>query len=105
MTERRPARSPRSALLAWCGAALAFLAVLALLSWQVAAGRDPAIGAGEPAAAPAPAKRVLVRRILRRVIVTDDGARPTQGPTTGATMSPPVPAPAPAPAPPTTRAS
>jgi hypothetical protein len=60
---------PRSASLAWCGAALAFVAVLAVLAWQVGAGLDPAIGAGTPAE-PAKPRPVVVKRIVRRVIIT-----------------------------------
>jgi len=85
---RRKPRSQRSATVAYGGSAVAFAAVLGALSFQVAAGGDPAIGAGEPAAGP-PAERVLVRRIVRRVVTTREAPA----------------APAPAPAPPTTRSS
>ena len=55
-----------------------FAAVLVLLAWQVRSGRDPALGAGKTAQVAAAPKRVLVRKIVRRVIVTkviqtDDG--------------------------------
>jgi hypothetical protein len=114
---RRPARSQKPVVLAYAGSALGFAAVLGALSFQVAAGRDPAIGAGEQAAA-SPAKRVLVRRIVRRVIVTREArdpapasAAPAAAPAAPSTAAPaPAPAPAvaapaPAPAPPTTRSS
>jgi len=56
-----------------------FVAVLVLLAWQVRAGRDPALGTVRQTARVAPApRRVLVKKIVRRVIVTkvvqtDDG--------------------------------
>jgi hypothetical protein len=56
-----------------------FVAVLVLLAWQVRSGRDPALGAARQAARVAPApRRVLVKKVVRRVIVTkvvqtDDG--------------------------------
>ena len=66
MTSSRPSLSTT---LGW--AATLFVAVLALLAWQVAAGRDPALDAKRPALASvsttAP-RRVLVRVIHRRVI-------------------------------------
>jgi hypothetical protein len=61
------ARRPGALALTWAAAAL-FLAVLALLAVQVAAGRDPALRA-RAHAAPLPARRVLVRRIYERKIV------------------------------------
>jgi 2-oxoglutarate dehydrogenase E2 component (dihydrolipoamide succinyltransferase) len=87
-------------VLAYAGSALGFAAVLGALSWQVAAGADPAIGAGEQAAAPPP-KRVLVKRVVRRVIVTREAperAAPV-APSAPAAVPAPVPAAAPAPAP------
>jgi hypothetical protein len=116
MTERR-----RTSL--WTTAAFSlavFLGALALLAWQMHAGQDPALGAGK--AEPAPARKVLVRRIVKRVIVTRViPAQPRSVP--GAAVAPataplattpsaPAPAPAaapappaPAPAPPVTRTS
>jgi hypothetical protein len=98
---RRPRRSQRTAVLVHLGALVAFAAVLGLLSWRVAAGADPAIGAGAQSAAPA-AERVLVRRVVRHVVVTHD--RRAELPV----QSAPAPAPAvvaPSAPPPTTRAS
>jgi hypothetical protein len=83
------------------GSAVAFVAVLAALSWQVAAGADPAIGEGEQAAA-APAKRVLVRRVVRRVVETDEA--PATVAAASATPAPSAATPA-VPAAPTTRSS
>jgi hypothetical protein len=102
---RRVARSNRPAYLAYGGSAVAFAAVLGVLGWQVATGADPAIGEAEPAAAPA--QRMVVRRIVRRVIVTRDAPAQTSAPAAPAPAEQPAtPAPAPAPAPPpTTRAS
>jgi hypothetical protein len=69
--------SPRP--IATIAAAVAiFVTVLVLLAWQVRSGRDPALGAAKTArVAPAP-RRVLVKKVVRRVIVTkvvqtDDG--------------------------------
>jgi hypothetical protein len=78
MTEgrrRAPARSGgTAAALSWLAAACAFVIVLALLSWQMAHGRDPALGEPRPAAAAAAAvpqpRRVVIRRIERTIIVT-----------------------------------
>ena len=69
---RRAAASRRPAAIAWGGSGLAFVAVLGVLAWQVAAGADPAIGDGEQAAAAPAAKRIVKRRIVRRVIVTHE---------------------------------
>lgn len=113
-TARRPARSPGAAAIAWGGSGLAFMAVLGVLAWQVAAGADPAIG--EQAAAPPPAERIVVRRIVRRVVVTHAAPAAPAAERSGAALSAPAagapapaapsaPAPAPAPAPPTTRSS
>jgi len=121
MTERRPPkRSQRPAAIAYAGSLLAFVAILGVLAVRVAAGADPAIG--QQATAPPPAKRVLVRRIVRRVIVTHPAPRRDAAPATPAApqgsgvvpTSAPAPAPAAAPAPapapapalaPTTRSS
>ena len=108
---RRRARTSRPAYVVYGGTTVAFAGVLAALSWQVATGADPAIGEGEQAAAAPPAQRVLVRRVVRRVIVTRDAPReaaaaaPAQAPAAAAPQAVQAPAPAPAPAPPTTRAS
>jgi hypothetical protein len=48
MTERRRRSSPRAVI---AGAAATFLAVLALLSFQLHAGHDPALGSGRQAVA------------------------------------------------------
>jgi uncharacterized membrane protein YgcG len=65
---RRPAQNQRPIRVAWTGSIAAFAFVLGLLGWQVAAGRDPAIGAGHAAAKPPP-KRVIVRRIVKRTVI------------------------------------
>jgi hypothetical protein len=115
MTERR-----RASLWTTVAVSLAvFLAALALLAWQMHAGQDPALGAGK--AEPAPARKVLVRRIVKRVVVTrvvpaqprsvpGAAAAPATAPAAPASApaSAPAPAPAPpapAPAPPVTRTS
>jgi len=111
MTERRRATF-------WTTVAVSlavFLGALALLAWQMHAGQDPALGAGK--AEPAPARKVLVRRIVKRVIVTRViPAQPRSvpgaavAPATASSAPAPAPAaapapPAPAPAPPVTRTS
>lgn len=65
---RRPARPSASNTFA-AGITL-FVAVLAVLAWQVRVGRDPSLDAKRPALASATAapKPVLVRVIHRRVI-------------------------------------
>lgn len=111
---RRPAKLP-----AWpvaTGAAGTFLAALAFLAGQVRDGRDPALGPAEPVAARAP-QQVVVRKIIRRVVVThpapraaapSGGAAVASAPVSGGgtpTAAPAPAAPAPQPAPLTTRSS
>ena len=65
---RRPAKPPAG----WVfGAALAvFFAALALLAFQVRAGRDPALGPAQPVAqVQAKPRRVLIRRVIERVVI------------------------------------
>ena len=108
-TEPRPRRGGSPALAVAAVSAAAFLTLLGALAKQLAGGRDPALGA--PAAAQSrPPKRVLVRRIEEKVVVTR--VIPSQRARSGGSTSPapvlsepapaPVatPAPAPAPAPP-----
>jgi hypothetical protein len=124
---RRPAKLP-----AWpvaAGAAGTFLAALAFLAGQVREGRDAALGPAEPVAARQQPREVVVRRIIRRVVITDPAPRAAAAgagasadaapaPATGAPApsapapsapAPSAPAPAapapPAPAPLTTRSS
>jgi hypothetical protein len=88
-----------------------FLAITALLAFQMRAGADPALGKGEPqvqaAATPAAPRRVLIRRVIVTRIVEhrrrrDDGAPAPGAAAAPATASAPAPsapsAPAPAPA-------
>ena len=65
---RRPAKPPAG----WVfGAALAaFFAALALLAFQVRAGRDPALGPAQPVAqVQTKPRRVLIRRVIERVVI------------------------------------
>ena len=74
---RRPAKLP-----AWpvaAGTAGTFLAALAFLAGQVRDGRDPALGPAEPVAARAP-REVVVRRIVRRVVITHPAPRAAPAP-------------------------
>lgn len=90
-----------------------FFATLALLAWQMSAGRDPALGASvastQTAAKP---RKVVVRKIvITRVIQRPDAVRsaaavPQRAPAPATTrVVPAQPAPAPAPAPVVTRSS
>ncbi len=64
---REPIRKPGPLMVIASSLGL-FLAITALLALQLRAGADPALGAGEPLAAAAPAApKVIIRR---RVIVT-----------------------------------
>ena len=106
-------RRPRARAVAAMSLAL-FLAVFALLAFQLRSGRDPALGRPQArAAAPAPPpRRVLVRKIIiTRVVVhlpaqEDDrpvaAAAPVYVPAPSSpptVVAPPAAAPAPAPAP------
>jgi len=99
---RRPAKLP-----AWpvaAGTAGTFLAVLAFLAGQVREGRDPALGPAEPVAVRAP-RDVVVRRIIRRVVITDPATAPAAPVPVAASRAPAPAAPAPRPGPLTTRSS
>ena len=119
---RRLAKLP-----AWpvaAGTAGTFLAALAFLAGQVRDGRDAALGPAEPIAARQQPREIVVRRIIRRVVITDPAPR-AAAPSGGAAPAPAAPsapapraggppsaapapapaAPAPAPAPLTTRSS
>lgn len=104
---RQPPRLPKPSAVA-AGALAAFVALVVVLAIQLKSGNDPALGPGG-ANANVPKKRVLVRRIEKRVVITrvvpaeegDDGGA-AGGPSSVTTSSPPVasaPAAAPAPAP------
>ena len=70
---RRPAKLP-----AWpvaAGTAGTFLAALAFLAGQVRDGRDAALGPAEPVAATRAPREVVVRRIIRRVVITHPAPR------------------------------
>jgi len=116
---RRLPRPPRARVLVGLSIAL-FAVVMALLSAQLRAGRDPALGTQVAAAAPPSAPKVV--RIERRVVVTTVHHRapaPASAPAPAASAPapppaasvpvasapPPAPAPAPAPAPVVTRTS
>jgi len=99
---RRPAKLP-----AWpvaAGTAGTFLAALAFLAGQVRDGRDAALGPAEPVAAQRP-QEVVVRRIIRRVVITEPAPRAAAPATGGGEPAASAPAPsapaesAPAPAP------
>src|SRR5581483_1977695 len=103
MTDRRP-----HPWLTAAAALAAFSLLLALLVTRVRAGDDPALGRPRAAVAAQPPRRVLVRRIERRVIVTRvreiqaaGVSAPAPAPSVRVSAAPPVvvasPAPAPAP--------
>src|SRR3954470_9293360 len=80
MTDRQPSRRharprrPRPTLVIASSLAL-FLAVFALLAWQMRAGRDPALSAVAKAARPPAPRRVVVRRVVvtkRHVVIVED---------------------------------
>jgi pyruvate dehydrogenase E2 component (dihydrolipoamide acetyltransferase) len=97
-------------------AGAAFCLALIFLALQMRAGDDPALGAGAGTAA-APARPVIVRRVVVRRIVEEAPAAPAasgdagSAPAAAAAPAPapaaaaPAPAPAPPPAPVTTQAS
>jgi hypothetical protein len=118
MTERRarPGGPGWTAVVA--GSLALFLVLVLLLGVQMRAGRDPALGAGKPAAqtAAGPARpmtvvhRIVTRRVVRTVHDDDAPAAPPPAPgppvTTSAAPAPaPAPAPPPPPAPVVTRSS
>jgi hypothetical protein len=77
MTDRpraaRAAAGRRAAALSWLAASLTFVLVLAFVGLRMASGNDPSLGASAPAAPVAEVvapRRVIVKRIERRVIVT-----------------------------------
>jgi hypothetical protein len=77
MTERpqaaRARAGRRAATLSWLAASVTFALALALVGLRMASGHDPSLGASAPAAPVAEVvapRRVIVRRIERRVIVT-----------------------------------
>lgn len=61
---RRPSPLPVAA-----GSLAAFFGLFGFLAYQLRAGHDPALGT-QIASAPAPAKRIVVKRIEHRVVVT-----------------------------------
>jgi hypothetical protein len=84
MTDR-----PRATLVPAVALAV-FCVVLTYLALQVRAGNDPAIGAG-PQASAAPARQVVVRRVVVERVDDDD---PGSVAGSGATLAPAAPAPA-----------
>jgi len=68
MHGRPGGRRDRGALGAIWGAAVVFLALLALLAARVTAGQDPALRA-RVASTPLPPRRILVRRIYERKVI------------------------------------
>lgn len=98
MTERHRIRRPGAAPVIWGSAAL-FVALFVLLTYQLAMGRDPALGAR----ATADRRPVVIRRVVKHRIVTTvvpATAPSDSGVAGGSTSTATTPAPAPAPAPP-----
>ncbi len=72
-TVRNSRRAPRPphAVTTTAVALVLFIVAMTFLGWQMRNGQDPALGAGSPVAtAPPQPRRVLIRRIQRKVIVT-----------------------------------
>ena len=90
MTERRAsnrsprARRPRAGGVIWSSVAL-FAVLFTFLTYQLAGGRDPALGAQGTADGSRPAK---VRRVIKRRVVTTVVPAPTVS--TPTTSAPPV---------------
>jgi len=82
MTEPRPSRRPGAAPVLWASLLL-FCVLLGLLTYRFSIGQDPS-GAGA-SAAPAPARKVIVRRVVTTVVPAGPG-----GGTPGAATAPPV---------------
>jgi len=126
-TERRGGRRGNTALAIAAVSGASFLALLGGLSRQLASGHDPALATTTATRPAEPPRRILLRRIHKRVIVTRvipaapaggsavapsapvGGSAPVVSSAPVVTSAPaptPVPAPAPAPAPaPVTRSS
>ena len=90
MTESRPSRRPGAAPVFWASLLL-FCLLLGLLTYRFSVGEDPS-GAGA-SAAPTPARKVIVRRVVTTVIPAGPG-----GGTPGAAATAPPATEAPAPA-------
>lgn len=113
MSRRRHRRRRSRPHAVVAGSLALFLALFALLAWQMRSGADPALGDGRLAAQATGSRQVVVHRVVRRVVVIhapaseeeeeeDDGAVVPAAPSTSGSATP---APAPAPAPLTSRAS
>jgi hypothetical protein len=110
MTERRPLPHPPRARVVVLASAALFAVLVTVLALRMWAGRDPALGAQARAADGT--QPVLVRRIERRVVVTEVRHRAGAGAAAATPAASPPPAPAaaapappPAPAPVVTRSS
>lgn len=115
---RKPSAMPVAA-----GSVAVFMALFGFMTYELRVGHDPALGAKSASAAPAPVRRVIVKRIEDHIVVTkllpprdegdDGGSLVAVAPAPAAipSSSTPVivqrtaPAPAPAPAPVQTRTS
>lgn len=116
---RRPRRRKPSPFPVAAGSAASFLGLFAFLTLQLREGNDPALGSGASPPTQLAKKRVVIKRIEKKIIVTrvlpprTVAARPAAvlvaGPAAAPDGAPVVvrstPAPAPAPAPVVTRSS
>jgi hypothetical protein len=66
----RPRRRKPSALPVAAGSLAAFFGLFGFMAYQLRTGHDPALGAQVASAPVAPTKRVIVKRIERRIVVT-----------------------------------
>jgi len=107
---RTTRRSKPSAFTVFAASAALFFAALGFLAYQLAQGRDPALGASVTVADTPKRPVVTVRRIIKRRVVTtvvpapvaaattvSSAAAPATGYSAPAAVAAPAPAPAPAP--------
>lgn len=71
MTEARPNRRPGAGPVFWTSLLL-FCVLLGLLTYRFSIGQDPS-GAGASSAAPAPVRKVIVRRVVTTVVPAAPG--------------------------------
>lgn len=91
MTEARASRRPGAAPVFWASLLL-FCLLLGLLTYRFSVGQDPSGVGASTAPAPAPVRKVIVRRVVTTVIPAGPGGGSAE---IGAAAPPVVDAPAP----------